>query len=221
MGWTQGRVIIGLNCCAHNRHHFPLVPSEIDVCCPWEPPLGAQCLCSPLRGCWGWAWRAGRAQTNGGGWLTGLLAEAASWQWAVMGSTLHNLPSTPPVSYCTTHRLAARAVALGSPPHLRLLVTHIWPLQGAGQSMPVLLLDYHSRLFHAYSLQWITEKWYKNKYCCALNLFFFLIWFYKLFLDQFYFLALRRWWISLLHKWLHQGLTDVWTTAHFLAPVLA
>ena len=131
MGWTQGRVIIGLNCCAHNRHHFPLVPSEIDVCCPWEPPLGAQCLCSPLRGCWGWAWRAGRAQTNGGGWLTGLLAEAASWQWAVMGSTLHNLPSTPPVSYCTTHRLAARAVALGSPPHLRLLVTYIWPLQGA------------------------------------------------------------------------------------------
>ena len=133
MGWTQGRVIIGLNCCAHNRHHFPLVPSEIDVCCPWEPPLGAQCLCSPLRGCWGWAWRAWRAQTNGGGWLTGLLAEAASWQWAVMGSTLHNLPSTPPVSYCTTHRLAARAVALGSPPHLRLLVTYIWPLQGANR----------------------------------------------------------------------------------------
>ena len=90
-----------------------------------------------------------------------------------MGSTLHNLPSTPPVSYCTTHRLAAWAVALGSPPHLRLLVTHIWPLQGAGQSMPVLLFDYHSRLFHAYSLQWITEKWYKNKYCCALNLLFF------------------------------------------------
>ena len=181
MGWTQGRVIIGLNCCAHNRHHFPLVPSEIDVCCPWEPPLGAQCLCSPLRGCWGWAWRAGRAQTNGGGWLTGLLAEAASWQWAVMGSTLHNLPSTPPVSYCTTHRLAARAVALGSPPHLRLLVTHIWPLQGAGQSMPVLLFDCFMLIHCNGSLKSDT----KISIAVHLICYFFKIWFYKLFLDQF------------------------------------